>query len=58
MSREVDGILASKKAIHSGADYNDPAFEPIGKWKNVGEKKNDQESGYALSRRRARTYSQ
>lgn len=39
MSREVDGILASMKASHSGADYNDPAFKPIGKWKNLGEKK-------------------
>jgi arylsulfatase A-like enzyme len=35
MSREVDGILASMKASHAGGDYKDPAYKPIGKWKNL-----------------------
>jgi arylsulfatase A-like enzyme len=39
MTKEVQQLLASMKASHSGADYNDPSFKPVGKWKNVGMKK-------------------
>ena len=33
MRREVQALLASMKASHSGADYSDPSFKPVGKWK-------------------------
>lgn len=39
MSREISELLESFKNSHAGADYNDPEFQPVGKWKNVGKKK-------------------
>jgi arylsulfatase A-like enzyme len=36
MSKEVAEFLASFEKSYSGADYNDPAYKPMGKWKKVG----------------------
>ena len=40
MKKEVDALLESMKASHSGADYNDPAYKPSGKWKALKKKRN------------------
>lgn len=39
MTKEIESYLASFESSHSGADYNDSSFKPVGKWKDLGERK-------------------
>jgi arylsulfatase A-like enzyme len=39
MTSELRESLASMKRSHSGADYNDPSYKPVGKWNAFGEGK-------------------
>ncbi|NQY31554.1 MAG: sulfatase-like hydrolase/transferase, partial [Coraliomargarita sp.] len=42
MRREVATLLESIQASHSGADYNDPSFKPVDKWKSLVKPKGGQ----------------